>query len=314
MKESEIIIVDGISEEQYYDIVEDSVKYAIISAPFTYNRMHKEKITQQILNIAKGKIAEGLFLTFCKANNIPADEKPCTTGFWTPDKRDFKMNDKAWDIKNNFYNSPSDLYQGNYIDFPALVPKDQWASKDDKRKLPEHTDESAFVFTFMRKTNTNYQNFFLSININDAQVDFLDKKNETYHGMGLSEQPYSETDFWPQFDSLGDSNTKLFTLSYLPILIITSYACKDQWGLFEYTGPNEPNNLHDYLSPSWYNKKTCYSQKTKKEYIILNFLNGSICPTFPNATCPVAKLPSFLSLFPHLKDEIKLGYIKSSDE
>ena len=102
MTEKEVIIVDGIPSAQYHSLIEGCVKYAIISLPFTVDRMKIPNPQQRAFNIAKGKIAESLFQFFCKNNGINPDFESCSTPFWTVDNRDFILRSTEWDIKNNF--------------------------------------------------------------------------------------------------------------------------------------------------------------------------------------------------------------------
>jgi len=102
MSESEIIIVDGIPSNEYDQLINECVRYSIISLPFTVDRMSIPNEKQRALNIAKGKVAEALFKFFCNNNNLNPDFDTCTTPFWTVDKRDFILDSCEWDIKNNF--------------------------------------------------------------------------------------------------------------------------------------------------------------------------------------------------------------------
>ena len=53
-------------ENSIYDrLMAESVRYAIISLPYTINRMNLLDIQSRITNIAKGKISENIFLHFC---------------------------------------------------------------------------------------------------------------------------------------------------------------------------------------------------------------------------------------------------------
>ena len=62
MNENEVIIVDGISNADYDSLIMDCVKYAIISLPFTVDRIGLHDSEKRALNIAKGKIAEATFI------------------------------------------------------------------------------------------------------------------------------------------------------------------------------------------------------------------------------------------------------------
>ena len=63
-------------ENSIYDrLMAESVRYAIISLPYTINRMNLIDIQSRIANIAKGKISEKIFLHFCDLNEIPVKTK-----------------------------------------------------------------------------------------------------------------------------------------------------------------------------------------------------------------------------------------------
>jgi hypothetical protein len=52
-------------ENSIYDrLMAESVRYAIISLPYTINRMNLIDIQSRITNIAKGKISENIFPLF----------------------------------------------------------------------------------------------------------------------------------------------------------------------------------------------------------------------------------------------------------
>lgn len=121
MIEREVIVLNSIPEAEHENLLEACVRYAIISLPFTTNRMGISSERQRILNIAKGKIAEALYWFFCKHNQIRPDFKSCATEFWDVYKRDFLLNGYEWDIKNNFIYHKGD-HPGNYVHLPALIP------------------------------------------------------------------------------------------------------------------------------------------------------------------------------------------------
>ena len=97
-------------ENSIYDrLMEESVRYSLISLPYTINRMNLLDIESRITNIAKGKISEKIFLHFCDLNEIPVKTKNCETPFYLPDKRDFILGREEWDIKNNFLRHDGDI-------------------------------------------------------------------------------------------------------------------------------------------------------------------------------------------------------------
>ncbi len=133
------IIRIQIENSIYNRFIVDSVRYAIISLPYTINRMSLRDIQSRITNIAKGKISEKLFLHFCDQNEIPVQTEKCKTSFYEPDKRDFILGREEWDIKNNFLrHDEAILSSGQYLKLPALIPNrgnwDQWSKKDKCRQ------------------------------------------------------------------------------------------------------------------------------------------------------------------------------------
>jgi len=307
MTENEIIIVDGIPNKEYNVFVKESVKYAIISLPFTVNRMDISGINTRIQNTAKGKIAESAFKIFCKANNIDSNFDICSTPFWTVDKRDFTLLGLEWDIKNNYiYHSGSTLQGYHYSHLPGLVPNkhngDQWSKKNEQ--FINNTKSTAYLFTFMKGadlTNNSRGDYFLKINISTHQFDFIKSLWDKYQGQPQSEEPFSEEWFWNEMSNKGSES--FFELKFNPNLIISGCANPNYWHLFKDTGAYEKNNfLQDYFEDyTWYKKARTGS---------LNFMNGTFWSRITNATIPVTALPSFLSLFPSLKNTIKYGRIK----
>jgi len=303
MVENEVIVVDGIPDSEYNAIIQQSVEYAIISLPFTIDRMAIPNPIQRALNIAKGKLAELLFRKFCAENSIPADFNSCATPFWTIDKRDFVLNNKEWDIKNNFMYYPKTKYSGNYIDLPALVPNrftgDQWTKR--YQHLFSATDGVSFLFTFLKNAdliNGNRGAGFLEIKLSAQQNTFLSELYSKYKGQAQTKEPFSSQWFWENMNKKGHNN--YYTLLDKPDLYITGYAENAHYNLFKNTGPLDINNQYEnYIKPKWYIK----SQKGS-----CNFLQGTLWTTITNATTPITSLPSFISLFPNLKSEMKIAH------
>ena len=102
MHPSETLLIDRILPADYDALLNTCIRYALISKPFTIRRVGNQSLDKAILNIFKGKLAEALFRYFCENNEIPADFDACSTPFWQVGNRDFILNGKEWDIKNNF--------------------------------------------------------------------------------------------------------------------------------------------------------------------------------------------------------------------
>lgn len=231
MKAEEVIIVDEIPVSDYDQIVKDAVKYAIISIPFTYDRMNIPDLGQKILNIAKGKIAEGLFQYFCQANSITINSQICTTPFYQIDNRDFEFQGLEWDIKNNFlYHSGSELAGSEYIKLPALVPNrdggDQWSKRDTK--YLSHSTGTAYLFSFMKNLSVySGSNTFFKIIVSPGQENYVRKLYKQFNGKAQSTPPFAAVDFWINY---GDVSV---TISDRPALIIGGYADQSHWALFK---------------------------------------------------------------------------------
>lgn len=313
MHENEVIVVDGIPNHEYDSLISNCVKYAIISLPFTVNRMLVGEAPAQVLNIAKGKIAEKLLEYFCSRNGLSLNFNACATPFWTVDNRDFILNNAEWDIKNNSVYSAKELLDRNYTDLPALVPNrfspipgksgrsDQWGKRE--QRCFDDTKDVAFLFTFMKSAglhNGQRGEYFLEIVLSGSQIDFLKEQCSIYGGQLQVEPPFSEMWFWNEMNKRGEG--VFFNSHFQPALIITGYANSSNWHLFKDTGPGDVyNNFQTYQNTRWYNKTSKGS---------LNFMEGTLWTKIVNATTPVSQLPSFLSLFPQLKSEMVCGRIR----
>lgn len=305
MKESEIIIVDTIPNEVYDSILEKCVMYAIISLPFTVDRMAIPDEKQRALNIAKGKIAEELFKFFCQANKIYPDFDSCATDFWTVDNRDFILNSKEWDIKNNFIYTERDILDQNYTDLPALIPNrfngDQWTKKN--QNLISGSNGVQYLFTFLKNATLNNgkrEQDFLEVKLSDGQHKLLRDLYLHYKGELQNKQPFTQERFWNEMAKHGDLN--FFKLHSRPYLVITGYANDTHWHLFKDTGPfDRNNNWQTYLQPRWYTKTSKGS---------CNFMNGTLWTTINNSTIPISSLTSFYSLFPDLKFNIQFARLR----
>ena len=307
MDENEVIILDGVPPAEYDVLLKACVNYALLSLPFTMNRMDIESIRQRVLNITKGKIAEALFWYFCKHNLIRPDFKSCATEFWEPDKGDFLLDGYEWDIKNNYIYHSGNIYH-NYTLLPALIPNrfdgDQWSKRF--QKTTGKAKGVRYLFTFIRNAGlTKFrerEQEFLELHITHDQEQFLHALYTQYKGKPQRSIPFTKDWFWVQMEQRGP--LKFFTLHNRPALVITGYADSNTFSKFKDTGPGAPFNYQEYILPVWYTRSA-----TRKSS---NFLNNTLWTTIRNATCPVAELPSFLETCPDLKQEIKLATLKCS--
>lgn len=98
------IIFDDIAADVIARAKSQALEYALISKPFTFNRMQKP-MSECVVNIAKGKFVEYFFVSLCRERGLLVDTDSCETPFWQRDHRDFLLMDREWDIKSIFLHS-----------------------------------------------------------------------------------------------------------------------------------------------------------------------------------------------------------------
>lgn len=282
MQETEVIIVNGISKDAYLNICKEAVEYAIISYPFTYNRMGLKGLEKKITNIAKGKLAEGLFFHFCASNKIDINKSIVQTPFYQPDKADFVFQGAEWDLKNNFiYHKGKYLFKKYYKWLPGLIPNksatDQWVRRE-RKALPTST-EKRYLFTFLKASDAlDLFQSMIDVHLSRRQEQYLRELAQKYRfNQRPKEQPISESAFWYEFYK-GENRATLFRVNEFSQLIITGYAGTNEWHHFKDSGANRKWN------------------------------NGLMHTAINNSYSRIHRLPSFLSLVPHLKKKIELAH------
>ena len=286
MKKEEIRY-SNTTPEEYDKIVAKAVNYAIVSLPFTINRMKISNPTERVLNTAKGKIAEGLFMHYCESIGLLVDFDTCETPFWQIDNRDFMYDGYEWDLKNNYIYCSNRCEQEQIMNLPALIPnrksKDQWSTRNEK-KIP-NSKGVKYLFSFMQGANLIHgkrDTYFIEILLSIRQKKILQKLYDKYKGLPTDTEPYSDIRFWNYF--LKDNKT-LYKLHKRPKLILTGVADAENWNIFKDTGPYSTNNYIDYKTPYWYKKIGVKNS--------LMWGNGTIWGTITNKTTPVELLKPF---------------------
>lgn len=301
MNERDIIIVDFPSD-LYGEIVNQQIKYAIISLPFTIDRMKqierygsRQGNLNRIKNIFKGKIAEGLFSKFAELNNINIDFDQCSTPFYQVDNRDFLYGNTEFDLKNNFIFHNGDEYD-NYSYLPAMIPNrfggDQWSSR-----LNNHIgNEVAYLFSFMKGAPLNNGQRgaeFVSLNLTQAQGDFLNDLYVRFGGQPQENQPFAEDWFWDEMEKLGNLN--FFNLNDRPKLVICGIGNRNNWDSFSDIGPYSLLNSNTHPINNW-----CRKVGMKNNVV---FLNGVIWSTITNRTSSIQNLIPFSEVFTNLNTQ-----------
>ncbi len=282
MQETEVIIVNGIDKNTYLNICRKAVEYAVISIPFTYNRMGIRGLKRKISNIAKGKLAEGLFFYFCESNQININRSIGETPFYRPDKTDFVFKNAEWDLKNNFiYHKGNYLFKKYYKWLPALIPnhtpRDQW-SRRNQTAISKSYDKK-YLFTFLKASDSlDERKPLIEIHLSEKQEKYVAELYEKFkNNRRPKESPMNESAFWNQFYK-GENRAVLFKLNAYPQLIITGYAGTNQWHHFKDSGENRVWN------------------------------NGLMRTVINNSYARIHKLPSFASLVPELKNKMEVAH------
>jgi len=240
MHESDLITTDITDADTYEGLLREAIEYAILSIPFTFDRMGIRDLKKKIINIAKGKFAENLFASFLNSKGISIDQKTTSTPFFQTDKRDFILDNLEWDIKNNYLTHANAYLNGSqYLDLLALIPNraswDQWSKRN--HKYFNETSGTGYVFTFMRKSGVDEHRDFFDINFSFAQELFIRDLYETYEGKHQITSPYEKSWFWEVFHSKG--NPFGIVLRSHPQMIISGIATARDYDRFENFKPSQ---------------------------------------------------------------------------
>lgn len=237
--------------------------------------MRLKNINTRILNIYKGKLAEGLLKDYADQHGLKMDFSAGESGFWTRDSFDFLFDGIQWDLKNNFTRNQNPLPLQEYLHLPALVPsrhdEDQW-----QRSIK--AENKGFLFTFMAQHDFPG---LRAIKLSGAQIDFIRSANQGE--VDRSEKPFEEDWFFDELSKRGER--PFIEHSGIPELVITGYCTKEQYAMFLETDGIEHFNYAMYTG-KWY-KLDAQNR--------LNFRGGLVRTRIKNATCPIEALPSFKS-------------------
>lgn len=240
MNSSEIIKYRIYDESIQKSIINQSIEYALLSIPFTFDRLGNRNLTKNITNIVKGKFAEHYFYQFCLDHQIQLDTSALTTPFYQADQKDFLLKNLEWDIKNNYLQHSGDLLaDSDYVKQHALIPNrgpwDQWS----KRLKTNHNKSTgtAYLFTFMKKSDLKDKDDLIRLKINLDQKNFLLDLYEHYQGKHQQVSPYTKEEFWDKFFSRGPNYD--YEIKEFPFLIITGIATAADFPNFYPIKPSE---------------------------------------------------------------------------
>jgi len=275
VNESEIIVHKCSSDDEFKLLSQRAFQYALISLPFTVDRMKLRNIKSRILNIYKGKLAEGLLENFALQNQLKIDFEAGESGFWTRDLFDFSYRGIEWDLKNNFTHAQEALPPGEYLNLPALVPN---RHQEDQWQKAQKSDKKGFLFSFMTQNEFPNQK---QIKLSGAQTEFVKQLNTG--DVDRNEKPFQESWFFEELEKRGPKPQ--IEHSQIPNLVITGYCLPEHYAQFLDTDGIDHFN-YAMFGGKWY---------TLDDKNRLNFRGGLIRTRIRNATCPIAALPSFKS-------------------
>ena len=247
-----------ISEKQFKKAFQYALKYAIISLPWTINRMNykhdKEGIEKRLRNIILGKMPEYFMWDVFQVYNIRVEPWAGETGFWEKDRFDMLVylngNREEWDIKSLTLDF-SKVKNEDWLKLPALIPdrhkNDQWAKRN--KLFLEQSKCKRALFTFL-------ENPGLNVHVSDQQVTAYEEieKHKKYY-------IHQEKIILKKIGIVKCDSVKTG-----PRLVISGIAGPDEW---------------DYFKP------------VQKGEI---FLNGLIKTRIKNMGTEIGNLPSFLKI------------------
>lgn len=223
MSDTPPLIFSDIADDFIASAKSRALEYALISKPFTFNRMQRS-LSDCVVNIAKGKFVEDLFVSLCRGKGLVVDTDSCSTHFWQRDRRDFVLLDREWDIKSIFLHRapPRDAFN----DCPALIPNrygtDQWATREH-RYVPLASKAPAYVFVFVTPLECK-------IELDTQQEAFINGLCREYKEQAVNQKPFDRDWFIANFPRF--NNLQLEVKSD-PVIGITGFASTNEWELYD---------------------------------------------------------------------------------
>lgn len=231
--------------ERYALLVKKAFAYAVLSLPFTVNRMDIKDIPTRLANIAKGKLAEGLVHDCLGHLGVQADFDSCSTPFYALDRRDFLWNGLEWDIKNNLLSRKGLGVGAQELGrLPALVPNrflgDQWGQRSTRHH--NQATGTAFLFTFMvgRLAQGPLISHLLQAQLNKDQLALIERLWAKYKGSNPKALPFETQRLWDKWQEISlPHEAPWFTWGYISPIYLVAVAYAPHWGRFVPCGPRK---------------------------------------------------------------------------
>lgn len=263
-----ILISKRIPHHDYDRILRKSVHYAVLSYPFTQQRVEWRLIKNKIHRIAKGHFARSLFRYLAEQSDWPLQFRG-SHHFFQAKLYDFEALDLEWHIIHQFiHHPPHQLAAEKYAALPALIPNRYPGDLWDRRNLVyrETMKASAFIFTFMRENEVYRRHHsFFDFSLMPDHILFLKELRNAYGNERIKDQPFEQQWFWDEMDQRGGPIG--LTVYRRPPLVLSGMASTRQFPLFA----AEHAKFQDYE-------------------------NGTLYSLIPNFQCEIKQLPSFYEL------------------
>ena len=285
MKAKDVIFYKPAQHEELRESLQKEVETALVSFPFWASREKIKNVKFGLHNYLIKSLPKVLFNLFAKEQNLSLDFKAGKRAFPNNPVFDFSFENTAWHIQNNFVQNPKPLHAEEYVYLPALIPNrfknDNWSKRD---KFLEGYKNTGFLFTFLSE-DSDKTNPLFDLAMDYRTLNFLSALKSKNEDRNPKETPYSESWFWSEF--LKISEIPQVTLNTIPTLVIAGVAQENHFGYFADTD-EKANLCYRLYRGNWY---------VNREGGGLSFCKGLIKTHIKNATCPMAALGSFNSVF-----------------
>lgn len=285
MKAEDVIFYKPADLEKLRESLQIEVERALISFPFWANQKKIKNVKYGIHSFLKNSISKNLFALFANEQNLNLNFKSREIPFSPDPTFDFSFENTAWYIQNNFVRNSKPLPAEEYVYLPALIPNrfkdDAWSKRIEK---PKGHVSTGYLFTFLNE-DPDKTKPFLDFHLDHRIIHFLDTLRIQYKEQDLEKSPYSENWFWNEFLKISD--IPRIQIDKIPHLVIAGLAQENHFGYFADTD-EKANLCYRLYRGKWYENR---------EGGGLSFCKGLIETQIKNATCPMAGLGSFKSVF-----------------
>lgn len=285
MKAEDVTFYKPARSDKLRESLQKEVERALISFPFWANRTKIKNVKFGIHTLIKNRLSKNLFALFAEEQNINLNFKTGEKSFEYDPGFDFSFENTAWHIQNKFVQNSKLLTAEEYVYLPALIPNrfedDQWSKRNKK---PEGQEGAGYLFTFLNEDPDKNKPLF-DLHLNQGVIDFLSTLKSKYETENTEKPSYTEDWFWNEFLKIGE--IPKIKINKKPILVIAGVAQENHFGYFADTD-ERANLCYRLYRGKWYENR---------EGGGLSFCNGLIQTQIKNATCPMAALGSFNSVF-----------------